>query len=317
MKESEFASLLFFTSAAVEADPGLANASLAGAFEGWGSMRGNQVPLGADKDFPPLTFAELLRVWADPAVARDCPDCRAPALFLHGQAGGMLAWHFKATWICPFCGKIDEVCVKGNSVVHGLVHRVEKAIQIVRTAEFNPPGLPFCEAVARLRAMRDADFLDPAHPLEARSLALAVASRPFQQGGPLSLCAAMATRRADAVRDVRIRAELVTPERLATARKLCADLLDKQSAARAAAEAELDSIRASAGGDGYKGKLHRGEITLEAYRETLARKRELTKALRPTRIAAERADALCTFLRQELGRAPSDTEQRIFLECLA
>ena len=63
-------------------------------------------------------------------------------------------------------------------------------------------------------------------------------------------------------------------------------------------------------------RLWRGEITLEDYRAILARKRELADALRPARLAADRAAALSRELEAELGRALSSDERRVFLEAV-
>ena len=317
MTRESFADLLFFTRAAVLRDPGLAHARLAGEFADWGKLRSNGRPLEGDKDAPPLTFAGLLRAWAEPSVSHDCPHCRTPALFLHGGGCGMLHWHFRAAWHCPFCGRADEIRFDGLTKGRELLGPVSRAVRAIRgEVSSDPPGLPFAEAVARLRALRDADLLDPAHPLEAESLASAAADRPFRNDGPLALLAEAARRRADAVRDARIRAELVTPERLAAARERLPALLAKQEEACKALAAELASLRARPGDPGPKVRLWRGEITHEEYRAIQARKRELVAALRPARLAADRAAALSRELERDLGRTLSADERRVFLEAV-
>lgn len=317
MTRESFAELLFFTRAAVLRDPGLANARLAGEFAEWGKLRSNGRPSDADRDAPPLTFAGLLRAWEEPSVAHDCPHCLTPALFLYGSGCGMLHWHFRAAWHCPFCGRADEIRFDGLSKGRELLGPVSRAIRAVRReVSSDPPGLPFADAVARLRALRDADLLDPAHPLEAESLASAAADRPFRNDDPLALLAEAAHRRAAAVRDARIREELVTPERLAAARKRLSEVLAKQEEACKALAAELASLRAHPGDPGPKVRLWRGEITHEDYRAIQERKRELADALRPARLAADRAAALSRELEAELGRALSADESRVFLEAV-
>lgn len=318
MTRESFADLLFFTRAAVLRDRRLARARLAGEFADWGKLRSNGRPLEGDKDAPPLTFARLLRFWNEPAVAHDCPHCRTPALFLHGGGCGMLHWHFRAAWHCPFCGRNDEIRFDGLTKGRELFGPVSRAVRAIRgEVSSDPPGgLPFAEAVARLRALRDADLLDPAHPLEAESLASAAADRPFRNDGPLALLAEAARRRADAVRDARIRAELVTPERLAVARKLLHEVLARHEEGCKAVAAELASLRAPPGADGPKVRLWRGEITQEEYRAIQERKRELADDLRPEWNAAIRADEVSAALEEELGRPLLSNEKRVFLEAV-
>ena len=78
--------------------------------------------------------------------------------------------------------------------------------------------------------------------------------------------------------------------------------------------AELAALRAHLGDPGPKVRLWRGEITHEDYRAIQERKRELADALRPARLAADRAAALSRELEAELGRALSSDEKRVFLE---
>ena len=103
MTLESFAELLFFTRAAVEADPALANARI-------------DLPLGRvliqgrpDRpDDPPLAIAGLYRVWDDHAVQAPCPRCGAPRLFLDAAGGGMHRPVAFVHHLCPFCRETNH-----------------------------------------------------------------------------------------------------------------------------------------------------------------------------------------------------------------
>ena len=319
MTREAFAETLFFTRAAVLRDPALANARLAGEFAEWGVLRVNGYRSDKGEDDPPLTLGGLLRAWEDPDVLRVCPHCLAPALFLQGGGGGMLHWVFSCKWHCPFCGRADEREIHGISEGEKYFAPIRAAFRRHRrVSAAEPDGLPFAEALFRLRALRDADLLDPAHPLEKESVAqVPLALHALLDHPPGWLEAGRRSRRRDAaVRDARIRAELATLERVAAARDRLPELLAKQEEACKALAAELAALRAHPGDPGPKVRLWRGEITHEDYRAILARKRELADALRPARLAADRAAALSRELEAELGRALSADERRVFLEAV-
>ena len=319
MTRESFADLLFFTRAAVLRDPGLANARLDGEFAEWGVLRVNGRRSDKGEDDPPLTLGGLLRAWENSDVLRVCPHCLAPALFLQGGGGGMLHWVFSCKWHCPFCGRADERNSRGISEGEKYFAPIRAAFRRHRRASAaEPDGLPFAEALFRLRALRDADLLNPSHPLEKESVAQApLALHALLDHPPGWLEAGWRSRRRDAaVRDARIRAELATLERVAAARDRLPELLAKQEEACKALAAELASLRARPGDPGPKVRLWRGEITHEEYRAIQARKRELVAALRPARLAADLAAALSRELEADLGRALSADERRVFLEAV-
>ena len=319
MTRESFADLLFFTRAAVRRDPALANARLAGEFAEWGVLRVNGYRSDKGEDDPPLTLGGLIRAWEDPDILRVCPSCLAPVLFLRGGGGGMLHWVFSCRWLCPFCGRADERKIHGISEGEKYFVPIRTAFRRHRrAAAAEPDGLPFAEALFRLRALRDADLLNPSHPLEKESVAqVPLALHALQDHPPGWLEARRRnSRRAAAVRDARIRAELATLERVAAARERLPALLARQEEACKALAAELASLRASPGEAGPKARLRSGELAPEDFRAIQARKRELVAALRPARLAADRAAALSRELEAELGRALSADEQRVFLEAV-
>ena len=319
MTREFFADLLFFTRAAVLRDPGLAHARLAGEFADWGVLRVNRGPSEKDKEVPSLSFGALLRVWDDPEILRICPSCLAPMLFLDSWGAGFLNWHFGFEWYCPFCARTDTRTIRGLSRGEAVFRPLRDAVGLIRAASASEPdGLPFAEALFRLRALRDADLLNPSHPLEEESVAQVPLALHARQDHPLGwLKANRLRRRKDAaIRDARIRAELATLERVAAARERLPGLLARQEEACKALAAELASLRSPPGADGPKVRLWRGEITHEEYRAIQARKRELADALLPARLAADRAAALSRELEAELGRALSADEQRVFLEAV-
>ena len=319
MTRESFADLLFFTRAAVRRDPALANARLAGEFAEWGVLRVNGYRSDKGEDDPPLTLDALLRVWDDPEVLRICPRCLAPMLFIKGGGGGMLHWVFGLDWHCPFCNRVERRATHGLSDGLAAFKPLRSAIRRIRSESSTAPaGLPFAEALARLRALRDADLLNPAHPLESASVAqVPLALHALQDKPPGWFeSSRRRCRMAAAVRDARIRAELATLERVAAARERLPALLARQEEACKALAAELASLRAAPGEAGPKARLRSGELAPEDFRAIQARKRELVAALRPARLAADRAAALSRELEAELGRALSADEQRVFLEAV-
>lgn len=315
MNQATFASLLFFTRAAVMRDPALANARLGEPFASWGHIPLNRSKAETGKDERPLPLWALLRAWDDPEVLRICPDCLAPMLFLYGVGHGMLHWHFQVSWHCPFCEKTNWREIWGRAAGMAVVdpiHAVFRRLQ--NEARDNPDGLPFEEALARLRALGDADLLDPSHPLAAESVAQTpIALHALEDHPPSWFQAKRRRRRLEAaVRDARIRAALLTPERLAAARARLDDLIARQKEECKAAKEELDALRSHPGEAGLKVRLWRGEITNEDYRAIMTRKRELATSLRPERIDARRAAAIAAPLEEELGRPLTADERRVF-----
>lgn len=316
-ERASFASLLFFTRAAVLRNPVLANARLAGAFADWGVLLVNGHRSATDTDYPPLTLAALLRAWDDPNVLRICPSCHAPMLFLHAGGGGMLHWVFHIEWLCPFCEKTDQREIRGLSNGEEFLAPIRETFRRIRHEAVDAPdGLPFDEALARLRDLRDADLLDSSHRLTSESIAQVPLALHALQDHPPGWFEAnrRRSRLAAAVRDARIRAELATPKRVADARALLGNVLAQQDKDCAAAEAELAALRVSRGGAGPRLRLQRGEISPEDYGAIVARKRELAAFLQPEHLAAERAAALARNLEKELNRTLTADERRVFLD---
>ena len=314
MDKSSFASMLFFTRAAVRRDQALASACLGSPFADWGAIPVNHY-IDQEKDGPALTLDGLLRAWDDPDVLRICPGCLAPMLFIDGKGWGMLNLHFAITWFCPFCERTDRRGISGLSEWEAILNPIRTVFRRIRNETAGAPeGLPFPEALARIRALRDADLLNPLHPLESASVAQnPLALHALQDRPPKWFQANRRRRRLElAVRDARIRAELLTPERLASARTLLANVLERQKEACAAAESELANLQDCPGESGPNVRLWRGEITNDDYCAIVARKRELAASLRPDRLAADRAAAIVAPLEEELGRTLTADERRIF-----
>ena len=317
MDQASFASLLFFTRAAVMRDPALANARLGEPFADWGGVSINRGKAGAGKSGQPLSLAALFRAWDNQEVLRICPDCLASMLFLHGgcNGGGMFHRRYQIAWHCPFCEKTHWREIWGMSEGEAVVDPIHAVFRHIQSKTKDiPPGLPFAEALARLRALRDADLLNPSHPLAAESIAQnPLARHALESRWPSWLQARRRRRRLEAaVRDARIRAELITPERLAAARARLNEVSARQAELRAVAATELDETRYNPGNPGPKVRFWRCEITDADYRAIKARKRELKASLRPKRIAADRVAAIVGPLEQELGRPLSADERRVF-----
>jgi hypothetical protein len=283
---SDFAETLFFTRAAVEADPALANVRIEGPAAGkFGlvSMQGRpDLP-----DVPALSFAALFRVWDDIAASLPCPRCGARRLFL-GATGG--ATHRLIAFIrlhCPFCHETE-----GRSESRWADYKaVRETVRAARLAlADSPAGLPFDEAMQRLRALRAADLAVLAHPLERRSLAAARVVPPVLSG-----------RAADAVRDARLRALVSAPDLLDRARSVRDGVLAAQRRRVAEAEAALAPLRGRPGEPGPKARFKRGELTEREYCDILRRRRELAEPIDPRRLRRELEDALVRAAEKALG----------------
>ena len=102
----EFADILFFARAAVEADPALAGARIEGPpADGLGSVRVQGRP--DLPNAPALSLAGLCRVWDDFLAAAPCPRCSTRRLFLDARGGFT---HRPIAFIrlrCPFCRETD------------------------------------------------------------------------------------------------------------------------------------------------------------------------------------------------------------------
>jgi len=128
MTSESFAETLFFTRAAVEADPALANARIDGPL-GRVSVQGRP-----DRpDDPPLAIVGLYRVWDDHAVQSPCPRCGAPRLFLDASGGGMHRPVAFVHHLCPFCRETNH----GHESLWANFRAVRDAVRTARS-EIDP-----------------------------------------------------------------------------------------------------------------------------------------------------------------------------------
>lgn len=294
MTRESFADLLFFTRAAVEADPALANARI-------------DVPLGRvsvqgrpDRpDDPPLAIAGLYRVWDDHAVQSPCPRCGAPRLFLDAAGGGMHRLVAFVHRLCPFCRETNH----GHESLWANFRAVRDAVRSAREAGASlPPGLPFSEAVERLRALREADLRDPRRPLEAASLAAARVVPPAVSGAA-----------ADAARAASLLDRVADPALVARALSVREGVLADQRRRVAEADAALAPLRGHPGVPSPKERFRRGELSQAEYRGILERKRALLAPVRPEVLGRELDDALVRDAEARLGRSLEPFARALFL----
>ena len=303
MSSSDLAELLFFTRAAVEADSALSAVRIEGPLaHGFGLAR---MPQRADWANPaPLTIAGLYRVWDNPEASLPCQRCGARRLFLDASAGATHRLIAFVHLLCPFCRETNH----GQEETFTLFKTVRNVCVQAAEADAATPssGLPFSAAIARLRALRDADLLDPTHPLETASLAAAHVRPPVLTGHPLA-----------AIEDARIRARIATPERIARACSLREEILAEQRRAIDEAEAALAPLRGRPGVPSPKERFKRGELSLADYRAILAQKRLLAAPINTEHLRRELDDRLVRDAESGLGRILSDNERRVFLEAVA
>lgn len=300
---SDFAETLFFTRAAVEADPALANVRIEGPAAGpFGRAR---MPQKRDApDSGTLTLAGLFRVWDDPASSRTCRRCGSRRLFLHASAGGTSHLIVRIHRFCPFCRDTDIECegyegFKRFGTVQDACRRAAEADAAT------PPGIPFGAAIAHLRSLRDADLLDPAHPLEAASLALARARPPVLTGHPPA-----------AVEAARLRACCATPEAIARALAARAEALADEKRLVAEAEARRAALLGRPGEPSPKTRFKRGEMPLADYRAFLAAKRAIRDGIDPLRLLHVRQDRIVRAAEAVLGRRLLSSARGIFLDAV-
>ena len=302
MNAADFAELLFFARAAVEADPALANVRVEGPAAGrFGlvSVQGRpDLP-----DVPALSFAGLYRVWDDIAASLPCPRCGARRLFLGATGGGMHRLIAFVRLHCPFCRETES----RSESLWADFKAVREAVRAARLAHAAAPaGLPFDDAMLRLRALRAADLAVPAHPLERRSLAAARVVPPVLSGCD-----------ADAVRDARLRALVSVPDLLDRARSVRDGVLAAQRRRVAEAEAALAPLRGRPGEPGPKARFKRGELTEREYCDILRRRRELAEPIAPDRLRRELEDALVRTAEEVLGGSLGARARELFLEAVA
>ncbi len=297
---SDFAETLFFTRAAVEADPALPNVRIEGPAAGpFGRAR---MPQKRDApDSGTLTLAGLFRVWDDPASYRPCRRCGSRRLFLHASAGGTSHLIVRIHRFCPFCRDTDVECEGYEGIKR--FWAVQDACRRAAEADAaTPPGIPFAAAIAHLRALRDADLLDPAHPLEAASLAAARVRPPVLTGHPPA-----------AVEAARLRACCTTPEAIARALAARAEALADEQRLVAEAEARRTALLGRPGEPSPKTRFKRGEMPLADYRAFLAEKRAIRDGIDPLRLLRVRQDRIVRAAEAVLGRRLLSSARGIFL----
>jgi hypothetical protein len=219
MNDSQIARLLFFTRAAVEADPELAGARIGSPAMSWLGRAWTTTPED-EKNWPPctditapLSIAGIYRLWDDPESAGHCRCCGSRMLFLRLKGRYSPDCHGFHSGYCPFCdtdntGRPTEIGPATFSAVRRVVEKIATADAAT------PQGMPFNEAVARLMVLRDADLLDPAHPLEVASMKCAQATPPVLGGHPARECEEARMRAAIAPRELATRLAAVRDEAL-------------------------------------------------------------------------------------------------------
>ena len=303
MMISDFAEILFFTRAAVEADPALAavrnDGPAAGPFGRAHMPQKRDAP-----DSGTLTLAGLFRVWDDPASSRPCRRCGARRLFLHASAGGTSHLIVRIHRFCPFCRDTDVECEDDGGFKR--FQSVQDACRRAAEADAaTPPGIPFGAAIAHLRALRDADLLDPAHPLEAASLAAARVRPPVLTGHPPA-----------AVEAARLRACCATPEAIARALAARAEALADEQRLVAEAEARLAALLGRPGEPGPKTRFKRGEMSLADYRAFLAAKRAIRAGIDPHSLLRVREDRIVRAAEAVLGHRLPSSARGLFLDAV-
>ena len=219
MTDTEIARLLFFTRAAAEADPELAGARIDSPAMLWLGRAWTATPED-EKTWPPctditapLSIAAIYRLWDDPESAGHCRCCGSRMLFLRLKGRYTPDCHGFHSGYCPFCdtdntGRPTEIGAATFRAARRIVERI--AVADAST----PRGMPFKKAVARLMELRDADLLDPAHPLEVASMERAHAAPPVLGGHPARECEEARIRAAIAPRELATRLAAVRDEAL-------------------------------------------------------------------------------------------------------
>lgn len=297
MRSMVFWKNLFFTQAAVLADPALAGARVGGMLADFPDTAFMGKHDGDDR--PPLSLGAIVKLWSDPdSDILHCPRCGARRLFLRANGGGLCNMHHWAIWLCPFCNERQPGRLPngGHAEVDRDAWKAARAAAIrardAEEADPPPPGVRFEEAVARIRALRDADLLDPEHPLEAASLASAGVAAPVLTGHhPADVGAA------------RLRAEFITPDVVARVAAVRNEILARQRQLVADVESKLDGMRGHPGAPGPKTRFKRGEISQEEYRAILAEKESLLESIDETRRSRELACGMVRAAEEVLGKS--------------
>lgn len=291
----EVASLLFFTRAAAEADQALASSRLEAPFlpdigRTWMQQRGNITPA--------LSIAGLYRLWDSYKAARPCPRCGARTLLLEAHGGGMCCFHGFVTVYCPFCRETTRFDRGRAPFTPARAAIVEAA----NADAVTPPGLPVGTALARLRELRNADLLDPVHPLEAASLKAANVTPPVLTGHP-----------AAAIEKARALERVSSSRMMGRIHELKAQIEAEQARQVAATETELAPLRGAPGTPSPKARFKEGQLPLAEYQALLKRKRELNASISPARLQQEMHNRLFAEAGRLLGRHLTDLERSAIL----
>ena len=219
MNDSQIARLLFFTRAAAEADPELAGARIGSPAMFFFGRAWTTTP-EAEETWPPctditapLSIAGIYRLWDDPESAGHCQRCGSRMLFLRLKGRFSPDCHGFHSGYCPFCG--TDNAGRPTEIGPATFRAVRRVVEKIAAADVTTPrGMPFNEAVARLMVLRDADLLDPAHPLEVASMKCAQATPPVLGGHPAHESEEARIRAAIAPRELVARLAAVRDEAL-------------------------------------------------------------------------------------------------------
>lgn len=297
----EVASLLFFTRAAVEADPALASSTLKSPFlheicRVWFQQPGNATP--------PLTIANIYRLWDSGAASRPCRRCGTRMLLLGGNGGcGGASFFGFVDYYCPFCREKLERKRISLSTFHELQ---DKIVDLVKNHPASGPGLPTGSALAKLGELRAADLADPGHPLEAASLKAAGVSPPVLTGHP-----------DDAVSRAQAFLVVSTPTILKSIKMRKAQVEASHADRVAKVDAKLAPLRGAPGKPSPKFLFKTGELSMEEYRNILQMRRKLNAEISPEKLRQEIEESVVSETRKQLdGRLLTDLEQEALLSVL-
>ncbi len=300
MKTGELANLLFFTQSAIEKDDGLANTRL-DALPGQTAL--GQISFqGKPHALRSFTLSSLLALWRAPALEEcRCRRCGSRRLFLYGFGGFGLHFHSSATLHCPFCHETRQERDYDRWISRqGFLSLFRFAKGLAEKDAALPDGLPGDEVCARLLALRDADLLDPAHPIEEESLAAAGVKAPVLSGhGAWSVEAA------------RARAQFMTPEFHIHFLAQRADIVVERRRIADDMEKELATLNKC---PTIRMRFKKGLLSEEEYSALRKRKYELTAALAPERQGLDFDRAIVVEAEKTLGRALSQDERTALLE---
>ena len=310
MNDSEIARLLFFTRAAAEADPAIAGSriDIPAMFwfgRAWTQKHADELAWPPCTDITaPLSIAGIYRLWDDPETSGHCHRCDSKTLFLRLKGLYTPNCQGRYTSYCPFCGTDNA---RWPTLIGASMFRsVRRIVERIAAADAEtPPGLPFGEALGCLQALRDADLLDPAHPLEAASLERAHAVPPVLTGHKAREC-----------EEAHIRAAIASPDlvaRVAKARDKAQDHLYEEMAA---CEEELNALSGDSPESSPKARFKRGEMSREEYDDIMERMAILKDGADIHVGQTQIDDDAVSAAEAELGRSLSRREREVFIQAL-